>query len=79
LKGKVIEKTINKKTCKREGITKKKMELKFDRKKPNKDEIKKIISQTRKIAIKRIRNKLKRLKKSQGVKLKIICIIICYL
>jgi hypothetical protein len=38
LKGRIVEKTINKKTCKRKKNNKK-IGLKFDRKKPNKDEI----------------------------------------
>jgi len=43
LKNEIVEKNINKKSCKRKGRTKKKMELKFDKKRPNKDEILKTI------------------------------------
>jgi hypothetical protein len=39
LKNEIVEKTINKKSCQRKGRTKKRMGIKFDKKRPNKDEI----------------------------------------
>jgi hypothetical protein len=39
LKNEIIEKTINKKSCKRKGRTKKRTGLKFNKKRLKKDEI----------------------------------------
>jgi hypothetical protein len=60
----------------------KKIRLKYDKKKPDEDEIQKkeeTIIANKKITIKRIRTNLERLKNHRGVKLKIICNMIYYL
>jgi len=78
LKGRIVEKTINKKTYKRKKNNKK-MGLKFDRKKPNKDEIWKKNIPNKKNATKKIRTKLESLNNHMGEKLKIICNMIHHL
>jgi hypothetical protein len=60
-----LKKLLITKTCKRKRIAKK-IGLKSYREKLNEDEIKKKISQTKKITIKRTKTKLERLKNYRG-------------